>query len=83
MAPSTKQDQEQSMNNLLPYEQSLLIIDEAPLDKKFVEYFAQFDFQVTQTNKLPLCSDELKAFSAIIINWALLQIESTIPIFDR
>lgn len=64
------------MNNLTKDNQILLIIDAAPLDQNLVDYFRQYNFNVKQTTSL--CIDGLHSVAAIIIDWDLIKIESTI-----
>lgn len=53
----------------------LLIIDDAPLDERLVEYFAKFDFQVEQQADLSYLSKEIASPAALLINWSLIQAE--------
>ena len=55
------------------HQKYLLIIDDTPLDKRFEEYFAQFDFKIIQKSRLPQISNSLKPPAAILINWLLIQ----------
>lgn len=60
------------------HQKYLLIIDDAPMDTKLSDYFAQFDYTVIQQNDLSQLNKNVSPPSALIINWSFCRNNSMI-----
>lgn len=62
---------------MLSHRKYLLIIDDAPWDEQFSEYFAKFDYQIVQKPDLTELGTETEPPAALLINWSLFQADSS------
>ncbi|CDZ77949.1 Transcriptional regulatory protein OmpR [Legionella massiliensis] len=56
----------------------LLIIDNNPWDERLAEYFAKFDYEITQLKNLSELDKENEQPAALLINWSLFEADSSI-----